>query len=135
MSAARLPTWQTRFALLCIERQRRPFEWGAHDCCLWAADAVHAITGQDFAEGLRGTYATAAEAARMLAQAGGVRALSTHALGEPVGPLMAAVGDVVLFEQDGRELLAVCNGGTALAVAGQGLEPLPMSAALAVWKV
>ena len=135
MSAARLPTWQTRFALLCIERQRRPFEWGAHDCCLWAADAVRAVTGQDFAEGLRGTYATAAEAARMLAQAGGVRALATHALGEPVGPLMAAVGDVVLFEQDGRELLAVCNGGTALAVAGQGLEPLPMSAALAVWKV
>ena len=131
----RLHTWQTRFALLCIERQARPFEWGAHDCCLWAADAVHAITGQDFADGLRGTYATTAEAARMLAQVGGVRQLATEALGEPVSPLMATVGDVVLFEQDGRELLAVCNGGTALAVAARGLEPLPMSAALAAWRV
>lgn len=131
----RLPTWQTRFALLCIERQNRSFEWGSHDCCLWAADAVHALTGQDFAEGLRGTYATTAEAARMLAQVGGVRKLATQTLGDPVSPLMAAVGDVVLFEQDGRGLLAVCNGGTALAVAERGLEPLPMIAALAAWKV
>ncbi len=132
---SRLPAWQTRFALLCIERQRRPFEWGSHDCCLWASDAVLAITGQDFAEGLRGTYATTAEAARMLAEVGGVRQLATDVLGNPVSPLMATVGDVVLFEQDGRALLAVCNGGTALAVAERGLEPMPMTAALAAWKV
>ncbi|WP_291015024.1 hypothetical protein [Hydrogenophaga sp.] len=132
---SRLHTWQTRFAVLCMERKVVPFEWGKNDCCLWAADAVLAITGKDFAEGLRGTYATTAEAARMLARVGGVRQLATDVLGDPVSPLHAAVGDVVLFEDAGRELLAVCNGGTALAVAESGLEPLPMSAALAAWRV
>lgn len=132
---ARLPTWQTRFALLCMERQHRAFEWGAHDCCLWAADAVRALTGLDHAAGLRGSYATTAEAARRLAAVGGVRGLATAALGEPVAPGFAAVGDVVLFSQAGRELLAVCNGGSALAAGERGLEPVAMAGALAAWKV
>ena len=131
----RLHTWQTRFALLCMERQHAPFVWGVHDCCLWAADAVQAITGQDLAEGLRGTYHTAAQAARMLEQAGGVRGVATAALGNAVSPKLASVGDVVLFRQAGRELLAVCNGSTALAVGPAGLEPLGMGTALAVWRV
>lgn len=135
MTLARLPSWQTRFALLCMARRVRAFEWGQHDCCLWAADAVHAITGTDFAADLRGRYATAAEATRVLKTVGGVRGVATARLGEPVGPLMATVGDVVLIEQDGRELLAVCNGLEALCAAPTGLAPASMKQALAVWKV
>ena len=131
----RLPTWQTRFALLCMERRARAFEWGAHDCCLWAADAVHAVTGQDFAASLRGTYSTAAEAAKVLKAAGGVRAVARKALGEQIHPALAAVGDVVLLAQEGRELLAVCNGTEALCAAPTGLAPVPMRQALAAWKV
>jgi hypothetical protein len=131
----RLPTWQTQFALLCIERRARAFAWGHHDCCLWAADAVHALTGQDFAADLRGTYATAAEASRVLKKLGGVRGIATAALGASVAPAFAAVGDVVLMQQDGRELLAVCNGLEALCACDAGLAPVGMEQALAVWKV
>ncbi len=131
----RLPTWQTRFALLCIERRARAFEWGAHDCCLWAADAVHAVTGKDFAEGLRGTYATAAEAAKMLKQVGGVRGVATAALGEPINPTLAAVGDIVLLTEEGRDLLAVCNGLEALCAGPTGLVPVSTRQAHAAWRV
>jgi len=131
----RLPTWQTRFALLCIDRRVRAFEWGHHDCCLWAADAVHALTGQDFAADLRGTYATAAEASRVLKKLGGVRGIATEALGDSVAPAFATVGDIVLMEQDGRELLAVCNGLEALCAGYAGLAPAGMEQAIAAWKV
>lgn len=135
LTSARLPDWQTRLAALCADRQAAPFVWGEHDCCLWAADAVQALTGLDFASAWRGSYATAAEAARLLADLGGVRAIASAALGEPVPAAFAAVGDVVLIEQGGRELLAVCNGGTALCVGPDGLAPMGMEAALAAWKV
>jgi len=131
----RLPTWQTRFALLCIERRVRAFAWGQHDCCLWAADAVRALTGQDFAADLRGTYTTAAEAVRVLKKLGNVRGIATAALGDSVAPAFAAVGDIVLMEQDGRQLLAVCNGLEALCAGDAGLAPAGMEQALAVWKV
>lgn len=131
----RLPTWQTRFALLCMERRARAFEWGAHDCCLWAADAVHALTGQDFAADLRGTYTSAREAARVLKKLGGVRGIATAALGDSVTPAFAAVGDVVLMQQDGRELLALCNGLEALCASPTGLAPASMQQAIAAWKV
>lgn len=134
-SIARLPTWQTRWALLCIERSVRPFEWGAHDCCLWAADAVLAITGHDFAEGMRGRYASAADAARIMSGLGGLRAIASAALGEPGPVALATVGDVVLIKNAGRELLAVCNGSVALATGARGLEPVGMDAALSAWKV
>jgi hypothetical protein len=131
----RLPAWQTRFAVLCQQRAAAPFAWGVHDCCLWAADAVHAITGHDFAAAQRGTYATTAEAARVLQAAGGVRGVATRALGAPMPAALAAVGDVVLLEQEGRELLAVCNGLEALAAGPTGLVPVPMRQALAAWRV
>jgi hypothetical protein len=131
----RLPTWQTRFALLCIERRARAFEWGAHDCCLWAADTVNTLTGQDFAADLRGTYATAAEASRVLKKLSGVRGIATAALGASAAPAYAAVGDIVLMQQDGRDLLAVCNGLEALCAGHAGLAPASMQQALAAWKV
>ena len=105
------------------------------DRSLWAADAVQALAGVDFASAWRGTYSSATGAARLLAELGGVRAIASAALGEPVPVAFAAVGDVVLIEQAGRELLAVCNGGTALCVGPDGLAPVGMEAALAVWKV
>ena len=131
----RLPDWQTRFALLCLERRNRAFSWGEHDCCLWASDAVRALTGLDFAAYQRGRYCSAASGARVLKTMGGVRGIATAALGDSVAPAFATVGDIVLMEQDGRELLAVCNGLEALCAGYSGLAPAGMEQALAAWKV
>lgn len=135
MKPTRLPDWQKRMAALCAERQAAPFVWGTHDCCLWAADMVQALTGLDFASTWRGSYSTAAEAAHLLAELGGVSEVAISTLGQPLAPAFAGVGDVVLVRHDGRELLAVCNGGTALCVGPDGLYATGMDAALAAWKV
>lgn len=140
LTAVRLPDWQTRWAALCADRAATPFEWGRHDCCLWAADAVQAITGFDFASAWRGQYATAPQALRLLAELGGLRAVAGAALGAEVSPLWATVGDVVLIEQphadaSQRQLLAVCNGTSAVAPGPDGLVAFGMGAAVAAWKV
>ena len=126
--------WQERFAAFGKERAAMPFEWGRNDCCLFAADAVLAMTGEDPAASLRG-YSSALAAQRLIDEAGGLQALASQALGEPVSQLMAGVGDVVLLTNEGRELLAICNGINAVAPGPDGMVVLDMAAALAAWKI
>lgn len=130
----RVRDWEQHLSAFVAERMQMPFEWGRNDCCLFAADAVKAMTGTDHAAGLR-VHTSALEAVRLVEQRGGLRQIATAALGESVSPLMATVGDVVLLVNEGRELLAVCNGGTVLAPGEQGMVALGMDAALAAWKV
>lgn len=138
----RLPDWQTRLSALCAQRAAVPFAWGSADCALWAADVVHALTGVDHAAAdWRGTYTTGVQAVRRVTLAGGLQGIASAALGAPVAPVWAAVGDVVLVHQPDapdaqlRDLLAVCMGTVALAQGPDGLVPLPMNAATAAWKV
>jgi len=126
--------WLARFHALVAQRLRTPFAWGTHDCCLWAADCVRAISGQDPATGLRGSYSDAAGAARLVTQLGGLHALGSRA-GPSIRPLMAGVGDVGLVDHDGRQTLAVCIGTGWLAPAKDGLAVLPLAHALTAWKV
>lgn len=132
--AVAAPAWRTRFEALVRARMTSPFDWGVHDCCLWAADATAAITGHDHAAAWRGTYSTAAQAARLLHQLGGIHALAALA-GPPCAPLRAGVGDVGLVQSGGQDLLAVCTGTHWLVPGTNGLAAHPLDAACAAWKV
>ncbi|WP_183024386.1 DUF6950 family protein [Variovorax sp. UMC13] len=126
--------WQLRLAEFAKKRVSMPFEWGRNDCCLFTVDAVLAMTGVDYAARFRG-YSTALAAARVVEQQGGIRQLAVDAWGAPVSPLLAGVGDVVLVINESRELLAVCNGTTAIGPGPDGLAVMDMSAAIAAWKI
>ena len=54
----RPPDHDTRQAAdaLIAERRLMPFARGTNDCCMFAADAVLAMTGRDLAADWRGTY-------------------------------------------------------------------------------
>lgn len=130
----RLHDWQLRFSDFVQTRAHVPFAWGRNDCCLFAADAVQALTGIDHAAALRG-YDNAIAAQRLIYARGGIRRIATDALGLEIKPVFASVGDLVLLENAGRELLAVCNGTCALAPGGDGMAVLSMNAALAAWRV
>lgn len=130
----RLQDWQARLSEFARERSTMPFEWGRNDCCLFTVDAVAAMTGVDHGVAFRG-YDSAIVAERLLKANGGVRGLATEAWGDPVPPAFAAVGDPVLLLNEGRELLAVCNGTSAFAAGPDGAVVLDMSAALAAWKI
>jgi len=126
--------WQLQLSDFVKERTAMPFIWGQNDCCLFVADAILAMTDCDPAAPVRG-YDSALGAHRLIEGAGGLRHLTSQLLGEPVSPLMAAVGDVVLLENEGRELLAICNGTSAIGTGERGMAVLGMETALAAWKV
>jgi hypothetical protein len=132
----RLLDWQLEFAK-CVDKNRaKAFVWGEHDCVLWAANALIAITGHDPAEEFRGQYSTALGAARILEQAGGMEALVSKQLErEPVPAAFANVGDILLVMQEDRPMLAVCNGETMFAPGLEGLVSLPTLSAVKAWKV
>lgn len=130
----RLIDWPLRYSEFGKAHMSMPFAWGSNDCCTFAAAAVEALTGRNPMAGVD-TYASEIGAAKLIARAGGLKALASQYLGESVTPLMAGVGDVVLVVNEGREMLAVCNGVNVMAPAESGMVALGISAATAAWKI
>jgi len=138
----RLPDWQLRFSAFAQDRASTPFRWGSNDCCVFAASAVTALTGSNPMASFEpyGTEAGPRRKAlrrtlRRLDKAGGLKAIASMHLGDPVSPLMAGVGDVVLVMNAGREMLGVCNGVNVLAPGESGIVTLGMNSAIAAWKI
>lgn len=130
----RKPDWQLWFDALLTSRVHAPFCWGRHDCVLFAADAVQAITGVDLAADQRG-YRGARAATRMLQAHGGVRALASRTLGQPIALGDARQGDVALVLAGRREALAVVLGDQVVAPGPHGLSAVPLTDALCAWRV
>jgi hypothetical protein len=131
---ARLHDWQTRFAEFARGRRDLPFAWGSNDCCLFAADCVEAMTGEDPAKDLRG-YSTALQAARIVRAHGGMASFASSRLGPQVSPLMANVGDVVLVDMNGRDALGVCNGTSVIGPGPLGMVSFGFGVAKAAWRI
>lgn len=131
----RLHDWQPRLAALFAARAEQPFTWGRFDCCLFAADAVLAVTGHDPAADLRGTYSTEEQAARVLQRAGGVVGVAIRRAGPVVPPQLAQPGDIGLSMLDASSpTLAVWGGSAWHAPASVGLVPVPPHALVRVWR-
>lgn len=131
----RLRNWPGRLAELVDSARARPFEWGSHDCCLWAANAVQAITGEDPAAAWRGSYSTARGALETLDALGGLEGAGAMT-GVPIEVPMAAIGDVGLVAwPDGVQSLAVCSGHCWMCAGELGLVNLDLAAASHAWGV
>lgn len=125
--------WQLRLQAFFAEKSALPFAWGSNDCAGFAGDAVEAMTGERVLPELRGLPVR--PALRALKERGGLGRTVSGALGEPVPPAFAGVGDVVLIIEDKREALGVCNGTSILAAGPRGVAVVPMTRAVACWKV
>lgn len=131
--------WEERLVAVIAAARGRPFAWGAHDCMLFAADAVAALTGADPAAGLRGAYDSEIGAARIVARAGGLAALADDRLAGLAArlsnPKLAQRGDLCLFAGPRGETLGVVYGAHILAVAPGGLTRVPLATAnvIATW--
>ncbi len=133
---ARRPNWRSALAAE-VERHRLvPFQWGANDCALFAADCVMAMTGTDLAVDFRGHYRTAQGAARAIRKAGhdDLPALLAALLPE-VHPVMARPGDVALVESDQGLTAGVVTGPTIAASAVDGITTLPLTRAVRAFAV
>lgn len=131
-AAPRLPNWQTRLAAYVRQRAHQPLVWGANDCALFVAGAVAAMTGRYVPLPV---YTGARQGLRTLRALGGLRAVATRELGEPIPVPRAGVGDVVLVATGKREALALCNGVVAVGPGPGGLVAVSMRHAVTAWRV
>lgn len=134
----RVHGWPLILAQKVREARDTPFVWGEHDCALFAADTVLAMTGEDFAEQFRGTYSTALGAEKALRKAGfdSLWAYATHCFGTPLqDTLTARRGDLVLVETTNGPALSICFGPSAAAAGADGLVFLPTSHWVSAWRV
>lgn len=134
---ARLEDWPERLAELVAARRDTPFRWGEHDCCLFAADAVLAITGEDPAASFRG-YASEAEAERLLGAAGLEGTVATALADFGAGachPGFAQRGDLALVVLGNQPTLTVVVGDQIAGPGPDGLVFLPLGRALRAWSI
>lgn len=133
----RFSDWPSRLNEFIHSRRSTPFQWGQHDCCLFAADAVQAITGDDHAAEYRGKYTTELGAARALKKHGNgtLEATLTAKLGDPIPRLRASRGDVVAVNTKDGVALGIFYGAGAICVTRDGLTTLPLNEILTVWRV
>lgn len=66
----RLDGWESNLIAWLAETRNLEFQYGVHDCALFAAGAVKAVTGRDLAQELRGEYATLREGLKKLKDEG-----------------------------------------------------------------
>lgn len=95
-----------------VEIMAGPWVWGRADCCTAACDVFLALHGIDPMAPLRGRYASAREAAMVIALQGGWRAMFGR-LGQEAGlrPGAGAPGEIGLVQRAGRHSLAIGLGG------------------------
>lgn len=86
----RFPDWPERLAAYLESRRNAPFEFGVHDCCTFACDAVKAQTGTDPMALARGKYKTEKGAANWLKRNGGDLEAAARKLGSEMPIIPAA---------------------------------------------
>ncbi len=127
--------WPLRLSAYVDGHRTTAFAWGVHDCAQFARGAIEAMTGEDPARVLDlPAYTSALGAARYL------RRLPLEqiplAVGlEPITPLKAQRGDIVLIRSAGRPVLGVCLGPLIASPGAQGTEYLPLRSAEKAWRV
>lgn len=137
---SRVSNWPTLLSQFIEDRRRVPFAWGSNDCCLFASDWVLKATGTDPACDLRGKYASALGAARVLKTKGGVRGIM-RSIAEPLGMSrtdgnQCQRGDLVIADTGNGESIGICIGSHAAFVGSDGLlfAPFDFQRASHCWR-
>lgn len=131
----RLPNWRAELAAYMASVAPAKFKPGTHDCALFVAGAVKAMTGVDFAKGFRG-YRSLKAGAEKLKKHGYSDHIeyAAHVLSS-VPVLMAQVGDVAVVEGDEGDALGVVQGPNVYVLRLDGLAIVPLVLAKGAFKV
>jgi hypothetical protein len=134
---ARKPDWKIRLITYLGEAARKPFQPGKHDCALFAAGAVKAMTGKDFARGYRGRYRTLKGGLKTLQKAGFADHIALAAsLLEDIPVSFAGPGDLaVIATPDGPALGVVQGEGIYLLTMDDRMGLRPMAEAIRAFRV
>lgn len=109
--------WRTALADYVHRVAHLSFQWGEHDCALFAAGAVEVMTGEDIAAPYRGRYKTMAGGLRAMRKTGHDDHVAYFAsLFEEIHPSHATVGDIAVIAIDEGEALGVVQGERIYAI-------------------
>ncbi|HDC4767577.1 TPA: hypothetical protein O8U57_001692 [Enterobacter asburiae] len=128
------PDWHNRLIAVIRAAEKRPFLWGEHDCCLFAADCAEAMTGDNFADGWRGTYDSETGAKKALLRGGGSLEKVLAKYLDEVPVKMAQRGDIAVVENMGTRCAGVIYGGAVWVPGEMGLVCLRIKP-LSTWRV
>ncbi|WP_448674764.1 DUF6950 family protein [Enterobacter hormaechei] len=128
------PDWHNRLIAVIRAAEKRPFLWGEHDCCLFAADCAEAMTGDNFADGWRGTYDSEMGAKKALLRGGGSLEKVLAKYLDEVPVKMAQRGDIAVVENAGTRCAGVIYGGAVWVPGVEGLVCLRIKP-LSAWRV
>lgn len=141
---SRFEDWPTRFSTFLDARRTTRFAYGAHDCCLFVADALEVITGIDFAAEFRNRYHSAFGARRRIreicpsATVAAIAALIFGAYGlREISPAYAQRGDVLALSlaREGIVLGLISLDGMPIIAAEYGWGISDRMYAVKAWKV
>ena len=139
--------WATRLDKFIQERSEEPFKRGKHDCCMFACDAVRAMTGSDPGRWFRRRYSNRKEAVRVLRLFAGtlenvVEKIAEWDKYEEVPIFKAQRGDIVLMKMPNYENYALgivdLTGTKVLSVSeekGFGLVSFDLDSDMRAWRV
>jgi hypothetical protein len=109
------------------ENLKTPFEWGKHDCVLFANNWIFLKTGKNILADYP-KWASAKEALRFLQQEGGIKAAVDKRL-KQIHPNLAKDGDIALYE----ESICIFSGSKIVGPSESGLIYLDRTKALCAW--
>lgn len=128
----RISSWEDALSDYIAAKRHEPFEYGANDCCLFAAGAVEAVTGEDPMPEFRGKYDSLKTSLQAIKNIG---AGSLEATMDSKFPQIeigqAQRGDLAFL--DGS--VGVVMGGFAYFVSDDGLERINRSLWDKCWSV
>lgn len=131
----RYDDWRPRLTAYLAGVSRTPFEYGKHDCALFAAGAVEAMTGEDVARGFRGyrTLKAGVKKARAKGFRDHVEIFAKRFDEVPVA--MAQVGDVAIVPGDDGLAVGIVQGEQIYVAAPRGIGLVPLLTAKQAFRV
>ena len=133
----RLPDWRPRLSAYLVAVMRTPLDMGTHDCALFVAGAVQAMTGTDPARAWRGRYTTVQGGLKALLKDGRAdHVAAVAALFDPVHPAFADLGDIAVIDVPGAiAALGIFEGQHIAVLRDTGLGFVPREAATQAFRV
>jgi hypothetical protein len=132
----RLPDWKPRLIAYLAAKAPLMIEPGVHDCALFPAGAVEAMTGVDLAAEWRGRYTSFEEGFNALKAAGyrdHIDLVARHF--EEIAPAFAAAGDLAVVDGPLGPSLGVVQGEGVYVLTTTRMGLLPLTHAFRAFRV
>jgi hypothetical protein len=138
--------WPTILANMIADAYCEPFAWGTHDCCIWSADVIMAMseTSVDLGASYRGTYHDEAGANAIISAATGggdledlIVQITTANSFDEISPNQAQRGDLVLADTSTGPAAGIIgpDGREGFFVAPDGLVLIGLSDIRRAWRI